>query len=241
MNDPNLIAVIGLLVFNVFILVLVLWLVPLNLWIAARTCGTDLPLAALVVMRLRRIPPRLIVEPLIASTQAGVPLRRALLEAHYLAGGDPKRVTMALIGASKAGISLDFERAAAIDLAGRDVFESVKAAAEPRVIDCPPQSAGRDTIEARSKDGIAIRAKARVTIKANLDRLIGGAPEETLLARISEGIVTAIVASPSHEAVIENPRGLCELLMRQNLAAGTAFDIVSIDLTVRVPDPRPVV
>jgi uncharacterized protein YqfA (UPF0365 family) len=227
---------IGLVAIGVIIVVflvfggMILWLVPIPLWLAAKTSGAKVSLLSLIVMRLRRIIPTGIVDPLIAATQAGVPVTREMLESHYLAGGHVSLVVQALISADKAGIPLSYDRAAAIDLAGRNVLEAVKMSVEPRVIDCPTQGRGRDTIDAVAKDGIQLRAKARVTVRANLDRLIGGATEETIVARVGEGIVTTIGSAKSHKDVLENPDSISRNVLAKGLDSGTAFEILSIDI-----------
>lgn len=209
---------------------MILYLVPLRLWIAAKTTGADISLISLIAMRLRRIVPSLIVNPMIAATQAGVPVTRPSLEAHYLAGGNVERVVMALISADKAQIPLTVDRAMAIDLAGRDVLEAVGMSVQPKVIDCPKQGGARDTIDAVAKDGIQLKAKARVTVRANLDRVIGGATEETIIARVGEGIVTSIGSAMTHKMVLENPDMISKNVLAKGLDSGTAFEILSIDI-----------
>ncbi|MEG0579880.1 MAG: flotillin-like protein FloA, partial [Niameybacter sp.] len=177
----------------------------------------------LIGMRLRRVVPNRIVLPLIKSTKAGVGLNVNQLEAHYLAGGNVDRVVDALIAAERAGIELHFEKAAAIDLAGRDVLEAVKMSVNPKVIETP-------NVSAVAKDGIELLVKARVTVRANLERLVGGAGEATVLARIGEGIVTTVGSSLSHKEVLENPDGISKMVLGKGLDAGTAFEILSIDI-----------
>jgi uncharacterized protein YqfA (UPF0365 family) len=181
-------------------------------------------------MRFRRIAPTAIVNPLIAATQAGIPVTREALESHYLAGGNVSLVIAALISSNKARIPLPFDKATAIDLAGRNVLEAVKMSVQPRVIDCPVQGGPRSTIDAVAKDGIQLRAKARVTVRANLERLIGGATEETIIARVGEGIVTTIGSAESHKSVLENPDMISRNVLAKGLDSGTAFEILSIDI-----------
>ncbi len=219
-------AIVGFLLFaGVF-----LYLVPLRLWFAALTANAHVGLVNLIMMRFRRIPPATIVNPYIAACQAELALTVGELETHYLAGGNVLNVVRALISAAKAGIVLDFSKAAAIDLAGRDVFEAVRMSVMPRVIDAPDPAKGRVTLDAVAVDGIQLRAKARVTVRANLDRLIGGATEETIIARVGEGIVSAIGSSESFKKVLENPDMISKAVLSKGLDAQTAFEIVSIDI-----------
>ncbi len=204
-----------------------LWLllsyVPVRLWIAALAAGVKVSLVTLVGMRLRKVPPHIIVEPQINATKAGLSLDLGHLEAHYLAGGNVNRVVQALISADKAGIDLSFGQAAAIDLAGRDVLEAVQVSVNPKVIETPK-------VAAMAKDGIQMIATARVTVRANIQRLVGGAGEDTILARVGEGIVSTIGSSTSHKAVLENPQGISETVLSKGLDAGTAYEILSIDI-----------
>ncbi len=202
---------------------LLLSYIPLRLWIAAWAAGVRIGLGELVGMRLRRVPPRLIVEPQINATKAGLHLNISELEAHYLAGGHVNRVVQALISADKAGIELPFQQAAAIDLAGRDVREAVQVSVTPKVIETP-------RVAAMAKDGIQLVATARVTVRANISRLVGGAGEETILARVGEGIVSTIGSSESHKAVLENPERISQTVLAKGLDAGTAYEILSIDI-----------
>ena len=206
------------------------YFIPVRLWVAAITSRVPVSLFALVGMRLRRVPPHIIVNSLINATKAGLSLHTEELEAHVLAGGDVARVVDALISADKANIPLDFPRAAAIDLAGRDVLEAVQMSISPKVILAPDPSAGPDTVSAVAMDGIQLRAKARVTVRANLDRLVGGATEQTIIARVGEGIVTTIGSSQSHKQVLENPDRISRTVLAKGLDAGTAFEILSIDI-----------
>ncbi|NBC16754.1 MAG: flotillin-like protein FloA [Bacteroidetes bacterium] len=200
------------------------YMIPLRLWITAIFSGVKLKLFRdLVGMRLRRVPPAQIVNPLITAHKAGIYVETPQLEAHYLAGGHVQQVVSALISADKANIDLSFERAAAIDLAGRDVFEAVQVSVNPKVIETPP-------VTAMAKDGIQVRAIARVTVRANIERLVGGAGEETILARVGEGIVTTIGSSETHNKVLENPDSISKVVLAKGLDSGTAFEILSIDI-----------
>jgi uncharacterized protein YqfA (UPF0365 family) len=221
---------IGVIIAIVVVVLLFLYLVPLRLYFAARFAKAHVGLVNLIVMRFRRIPPALIVDPYIAARQAQIPLTTNDLETHYLAGGHVLNVVRALISADKAGIPLTFQKAAAIDLAGRDVFEAVQMSVQPRVIDAPDPAKGRPTLDAVAVDGIQLRAKARVTVRANLDRLIGGATEETIIARVGEGIVSAIGSSETFKRVLENPDLISKNVLAKGLDAQTAFEIVSIDI-----------
>ena len=197
--------------------------IPVRLWIEAWFAGVRIGMGTLVGMRLRKVSPPAIIRPLIAATKAGLDLNVNELEAHYLAGGSVGRVTQALISADKAGIDLQFPTAAAIDLAGRDVHEAVQVSVNPKVIETPK-------VAAMAKDGIQLMAVARVTLRANIKRLVGGAGEETILARVGEGIVSTIGSSDSHKAVLENPNHITETVLGKGLDAGTAYEILSIDI-----------
>ncbi len=197
--------------------------VPVRLWIEAWFSGVRVGMGTLVGMRLRKASPPAIIRPLIAATKAGLDLDVNELEAHYLAGGSVGRVTQALISADKAGIELQFPTAAAIDLAGRDVLEAVQVSVNPKVIETPK-------VTAMAKDGIQLTAVARVTMRANIKRLVGGAGEETILARVGEGIVSTIGSSESHKAVLANPGHISETVLGKGLDAGTAYEILSIDI-----------
>lgn len=197
--------------------------VPVGLLIAASASGVKVSIATLVGMRLRKVVPARIVNPLIKATKAGMDLPLGKLEAHYMAGGNVDRVVNALIAARGAGIPLDFEKACTIDLAGRNVLEAVQMSVNPKVIETP-------VIAAVAMDGIELRAKARVTVRANIDRLVGGAGEETIIARIGEGIVTTVGSSQSHKEVLENPDSISRTVLSKGLDAGTAFEILSIDI-----------
>ena len=201
----------------------VVWLVPLRLYIEALSAGVHVGFANLIGMRLRKVVPSRVVRPLITATKAGIDLDVNQLEAHYLAGGDVGRVVGALISADKASIELAFNQAAAIDLAGRDVFEAVQMSVNPKVINTPK-------VVAMAKDGIQLMATARVTVRANINRLVGGAGEETILARVGEGIVSTIGSAESHKAVLENPNAISKTVLAKGLDSGTAFEILSIDI-----------
>lgn len=198
--------------------------VPFMLWINAVVSGVHISLIQLFLMRIRKVPPTLIVNCMIEAHKAGLmEVKRDGLEAHYLAGGHIQRVVHALVSASKAGIDLSFQMATAIDLAGRDVFEAVQMSVNPRVIDTPP-------VAAVAKDGIQLIAKARVTVRANIRQLVGGAGEDTILARVGEGIVSSIGSAESHKQVLENPDSISKLVLSKGLDDGTAFEILSIDI-----------
>ncbi len=218
----------------IVVIIFVLWLawfVPLGLWIAALAAGVRIRIFGdLVAMRLRRVPPKAIVEPQIEATKAGLQLRVDNLEAHFLAGGNVTDVVRALIAADKATIKLDFAQAAAIDLAGRDVLQAVQMSVNPQIIDVPAKGDVSPGITAVARDGIQLIARARVTVRANIDRLVGGAGEATVIARVGEGIITTIGSSASHKAVLENPAQISEVVLEKGLAAGTAFEILSIDI-----------
>ena len=215
-----------LMVVGAFILLLAIFFyyVPFLLWISAKVSGVNISLMQLFLMRIRKVPPYVITQAMIEAHKAGLKsLTRDELEAHYLAGGHVEKVVHALVSASKANIELTFQMATAIDLAGRDVFEAVQMSVNPKVINTPP-------VTAVAKDGIQLIAKARVTVRANIKQLVGGAGEETVLARVGEGIVSSIGSSESHKSVLENPDSISKLVLRKGLDAGTAFEILSIDI-----------
>jgi uncharacterized protein YqfA (UPF0365 family) len=216
-------GLVGIVVMVVVALVLVLYLIPIPLWIAAWASGAYVGLLTLIGMRLRRVPPGTVVNARISAVKAGLDLSINDLEAHYLAGGNVVRVVNALISADKANIEMPFKRAAAIDLAGRDVLEAVKMSVIPKVIETP-------RIAAVAKDGIQLIAVSRVTVRTNLDRLVGGAGEETVIARVGEGMVSTIGSADSHKAVLENPDHISKHILHRGLDAGTAFEILSIDI-----------
>ncbi len=202
---------------------IILWFIPIALWFSALLSGVRISLVQLVFMRWRKVPPAVIVKALINATKAGLVLSRDQLEAHYLAGGNVINVVNALISADKANIDLDFNSATAIDLAGRDVFEAVQMSVNPKVIDTP-------SVTAVGKDGIQLICKARVTVRANIKQLVGGAGEETVLARVGEGCVSSIGSADNHKSVLENPDTISKLVLGKGLDAGTAFEILSIDI-----------
>ena len=213
---------VGLLIVAIAVGVLFSF-VPVRLWIEAWFSGVRIGLGSLVGMRLRKVSPPAIIRPLIAATKAGLALHTNELEAHYLAGGSVEHVVRALISADKAGIELAFPMAAAIDLAGRDVREAIQVSVNPKVIQTP-------RVAAMAKDGIQLIAVARVTVRANIERLVGGAGEETILARVGEGIVSTIGSAESHKAVLENPNGITQTVLSKGLDSGTAYEILSIDI-----------
>jgi uncharacterized protein YqfA (UPF0365 family) len=212
-----------LLLIGVILVASLFSFVPMRLWIEAWFSGVRIGLGSLVGMRLRKVSPPAVIRPLIAATKAGLALRTNELEAHYLAGGSVDRVVRALISADKAGIELPFQKAAAIDLAGRDVHEAVQVSVNPKVIQTPK-------VAAMAKDGIQLIALARVTVRANISRLVGGAGEETILARVGEGIVSTIGSSESHKAVLESPDNISKTVLAKGLDSGTAYEILSIDI-----------
>jgi uncharacterized protein YqfA (UPF0365 family) len=223
MENPNVWIIIAIGFGSLFALWLIFYFIPVGLWFKALVSGVKISLLQLVFMRWRKVPPPIIVNNLISSTKAGLKLNRDALEAHYLAGGHVKSVVMALISADKANMSLDFKTATAIDLAGRDVLEAVQMSVNPKVIDTPP-------VTAVAKDGIQLIAKARVTVRANIKQLVGGAGEETVLARVGEGVVSSIGSADSHKMVLENPDSISRVVLEKGLDSGTAFEILSIDI-----------
>ncbi|HYG16292.1 MAG TPA: flotillin-like protein FloA [Bacteroidia bacterium] len=204
-------------------LIILTYFIPVRLWFTAIISGVRVGLIQLILMRLRKVPPSLIVNALINATKAGLKITLNEMETHYLAGGNVNNVIRALISADKANIPLDFKMATAIDLAGRDVFDAVKRSVDPRVINTPP-------VAAVAKDGIQLIAKARVTVRTNIRQLVGGAGEETILARVGEGIVTTIGSAMDHKTVLENPDRISKVVLEKGLDAGTAFEILSIDI-----------
>ncbi|KPL11255.1 hypothetical protein AMJ85_04030 [candidate division BRC1 bacterium SM23_51] len=230
MEDLSQIAPWVVIVVIAAFVLLIAWAVPVRLWVAAIAARVPVGLLSLIGMRLRRVNPRAIVEPLIMAHKAGLHLTTDMLEAHYLAGGHVALVVQALISADKAKIPLTWERATAIDLAGRDVLEAVMMSVKPVVIDAPDPTKGTATVAAVAKDGIQLKAKARVTVRANIERLVGGAWTETIIARVGEGIVTTIGSADSHKSVLENPDMISKRVLEKGLDAGTAFEILSIDI-----------
>lgn len=214
-----------LLVIAVIVLLAIFfYYVPFLLWLSAMVSGVHISLLQLFLMRIRKVPPQIIVRAMIEAHKAGLStITRDELEAHFLAGGHVERVVHALVSAAKANIELSFKMASAIDLAGRDVYEAVQMSVNPKVIDTPP-------VTAVAKDGIQLIAKARVTVRANIRQLVGGAGEDTVLARVGEGIVSSIGSSESHKQVLENPDSISKLVLRKGLDSGTAFEILSIDI-----------
>jgi uncharacterized protein YqfA (UPF0365 family) len=217
------VAVLIIIALAVLVLSVLLSFIPMGLWISALAAGVRVGLVNLIGMRFRRVVPARIVNPLIKAVKAGLDLSTNQLESHHLAGGNVDRVVNALIAAQRANIDLPFERAAAIDLAGRDVLQAVQMSVNPKVIETP-------IIAAVARDGIEVKAKARVTVRANIDRLVGGAGEETIIARVGEGIVTTIGSSDSHKDVLENPDNISKTVLDRSLDSGTAFQILSIDI-----------
>ena len=219
----NTIAMLVWIGISLVALMVFLWFFPVTLWFQALISGVKISLVQLVLMRWRKVPPGTIVMAMITGTKAGLKLDANELEAHYLAKGNVPNVVNALISADKANIELNFNMAAAIDLAGRDVFQAVQMSVNPKVINTPP-------VTAVAKDGIQLIAKARVTVRANIKQLVGGAGEETVLARVGEGIVSSIGSAESHKSVLENPDSISKLVLSKGLDAGTAFEILSIDI-----------
>ncbi len=217
------IVIFGIIVAAIILLIFFFSFVPIGLAISARASGVRVGLFQLVGMRIRKVNPHKIIQPLIKATKAGLDLNINKMEAHYMAGGNVDRVVNALIAAQRAGIPLDFEKSCAIDLAGRDVLAAVQMSVSPKVIETP-------TIAAIAKDGIELRAKAKVTVRVNIDRLVGGAGEETIIARVGEGIVTTIGSSLSHKAVLANPDAISQTVLGKGLDSGTAYEILSIDI-----------
>ncbi|MEM1041904.1 MAG: flotillin-like protein FloA [Bacteroidota bacterium] len=207
----------------VALLIVFFYFIPLGLWVSAITAGVRVRLTELIGMRLRKVPPSAIIAPLITARKAGIDVSASQLETHFLARGNVRNTVQALISADKANIDLPFQQATAIDLAGRDVFEAVQVSVNPKVIETPP-------ISAIAKDGIQVRAIARVTVRANINQLVGGAGEETIIARVGEGIVSTIGSSGTHLMVLENPDNISKTVLAKGLDSGTAFEILSIDI-----------
>ena len=218
--DPLTIVII---IACIVLLIFFLWMVPIGLWFTALVNGVHVSLVQLILMRWRKVPPGTIVNALITGTKAGIKLNRDQLEAHYLAGGHINPVVNALISAEKANIPLDFKAATAIDLAGRNILEAIQTSVNPKVINTPP-------VAAVAKNGIQLIAKARVTVRTNIKQLVGGAGEETIIARVGEGIVTAIGSADNHKEVLENPDSISKVVLSKGLDSGTAFEILSIDI-----------
>lgn len=219
----SIIFTVGIAILIIILVILFFTFIPVGLWITAYFSGVKIKISTLIGMRLRRVVPSRIVNPMIKATKAGLSLGVDKLEAHYLAGGNVNTLVDALIAAQRANIELPFERAAAIDLAGRNVLEAVQVSVNPKVIETPQ-------IAAVAQDGIEVMAKARVTVRANIERLVGGAGEETIIARVGEGIVTTVGSSDAHTDVLENPDLISETVLEKGLDSGTAFEILSIDI-----------
>lgn len=219
MDAFTIVIIIGCIILLIFFL----WMVPVGLWFTALVNGVHVSLVQLILMRWRKVPPGTIVNALITGTKAGIKLNRDQLEAHYLAGGHINPVVNALISAEKANIPLDFKAATAIDLAGRNILEAIQTSVNPKVINTPP-------VAAVAKNGIQLIAKARVTVRTNIKQLVGGAGEETIIARVGEGIVTAIGSADNHKEVLENPDSISKVVLSKGLDSGTAFEILSIDV-----------
>ncbi len=214
----------------VALIFIILFIKFFGLWFRALLSGAPVGIAKLIGMWIRKVSPSVIVDSRIMLAKAGISIDTDLLETHYLARGNVLKVSMALVAANKANIPLSFQRASAIDLAGRDVLDAVKTSVNPKVIDCPDPTKGRQTIDAVAKDGIQLKAKARVTVRANIERLVGGATEETIIARVGEGIVTTIGSAGTYKDVLENPDLISKRVLEKGLDAGTAFEILSIDI-----------
>lgn len=221
--DPSVYLMMGLIVIALIFLAILFSFVPVMLWISALAAGVRISIFTLIGMRLRRVIPSRVINPLIKAHKAGLNVTTNQLESHYLAGGNVDRVVNALIAAERANIELSFERCAAIDLAGRDVLEAVQMSVNPKVIETP-------FIAGVAMDGIEVKAKARITVRANIDRLVGGAGEETIIARVGEGIVSTIGSSDDHKKVLENPDMISQTVLNKGLDSGTAFEILSIDI-----------
>ena len=215
--------ILFVLVLAVIVLIVFLNFVPLGLWISALASGVHVSIGTLIGMKIRRIQPKSLIYPLIKANKAGLDLSVSKLETHFLAGGNVDRVINALIAAQRANIEMAFEKACAIDLAGRDVFEAVQMSVTPKVIETP-------VVAAIAKDGIELRAKARVTVRTNIERLVGGSGEETVIARVGEGIVTTVGSAETHKQVLENPDLISRTVLNKGLDAGTAYEILSIDI-----------
>lgn len=221
--DVSFFLLLGLIVLGLILLGILFSFVPIMLWISALAAGVRISILTLIGMRLRRVIPSRVINPLIKAHKAGLDVTTNQLESHYLAGGNVDRVVNALIAAERANIELSFERCAAIDLAGRDVLEAVQMSVNPKVIETP-------FIAGVAMDGIEVKAKARITVRANIDRLVGGAGEETIIARVGEGIVSTIGSSDDHKKVLENPDMISQTVLNKGLDSGTAFEILSIDI-----------
>ena len=225
------ISIVGLSIGGVVLLIVSIFLFQfIGLWVQAWVSGAHVRFMDLIMMRFRKVKALIIVENRIAAKKAGIEISTNLLESHYLAGGHVTGVVRAIIAADKAKIELTWDTATAIDLAGRDILEAVRTSVNPKVIDCPSGDSGRTTIDAVASDGIKLRARARVTVRTNIARLVGGATEETIIARVGEGIVSTIGSAKNHLAVLENPDNISRTVLDKGLDAGTAFEILSIDI-----------
>ena len=233
-NSTYLVIFLVLFIAVVALFAFILFAKYFNLWIQAKTTHANVGLLELIGMTFRKVNPNIIVRAKIMAVQSGLTEKDGVttrgLEAHYLAGGNVPNVVKALIAANRADIPLSWKRAAAIDLAGRNVLDAIQTSVNPKVIDCPDPSKGRQTIDGVAKDGIQLKAKARVTVRTNIDRLVGGATEETIIARVGEGIVTTIGSAESHKKVLENPDLISKRVLEKGLDAGSAFEILSIDI-----------
>jgi uncharacterized protein YqfA (UPF0365 family) len=224
-------GIVGLCVVAVIGLILLVMISQyLQLWLQAFLSGARVSLLDLIMMRLRKVPPAAIVLNRITAKKAGLEVPTNLLEAHFMAGGRIDRVIRAMIAADKAKIDLGWDRATSIDLAGRDILEAVKTSVDPKVIDCPSQVSNKETVDAVAQDGIQLRCKARVTVRTAIARLVGGATEETIIARVGEGIIATIGAAENHKAVLEQPDRISKTVLAKGLDSGTAFEILSIDI-----------
>lgn len=224
------VGIFGLVVGIIVLIFAVVFITFFRLWLQALLSGASVSLASLVGMSLRKVNPSVIVSSRIVAVKAGLNISTNELETHYLAGGNVVRVVQALVAANKANIPLTFQKATAIDLAGRDVLDAVQTSVRPKVIDCPDPTKGPPTVAAVAMDGIQLKAKARVTVRTNINTLVGGATEETIIARVGEGIVTTIGSAESHKRVLENPDSISKVVLARGLDAGTAFEILSIDI-----------
>lgn len=224
--------IVGTLIVVGIIIVIILFVVGqyISLWFQALLSGARVRFIDLIMMRFRRVDPKTVVLNRISAKKAGLDIPTDMLESHFLAGGRVTNVTRAMIAADKAKIDLPWDRATAIDLAGRDILDAVKTSVDPKVIDCPSPNSGKSTIDAVAKDGIQLKAKARVTVRTNIARLVGGATEETIIARVGEGIISTIGSASSHLAVLENPDNISKTVLGKGLDSGTAFEILSIDI-----------
>ncbi|HOK96020.1 MAG TPA: flotillin-like protein FloA [Anaerohalosphaeraceae bacterium] len=227
--DIILVAILVLVGITALIFILII-AAFFKLWLQAKLSRADVKFSELIGMWLRKVEPRTIVLSRITAVQAGLDISQRELESHYLAGGRVPNVVRALIAANRANIALSWKTATAIDLAGRDILDAVQTSVNPKVIDCPDPRKGKETVDAVAQDGIQLKAKARVTVRANIDRLIGGATEETIIARVGEGIVTTIGSAITHKSVLENPDNISRSVLAKGLDAGTAFEILSIDI-----------